>query len=44
MILRLYNCTGNLIDLTESSLEEEVSEEDLAKAKIALSIDETFKN
>ena len=44
IILRIYNCTGNLIDLTESVTNEAVSNEELERAKIALSIDSNFKN
>ena len=40
IILRLSNCTGNLIDLSKNS---EVSEEALTLSQIALSVDEGFK-
>ena len=43
MVLRFFNCTGNFIDLTECD-ENEVSWEEFVKAKIALSVDESFKN
>ena len=41
IILRLSNCTGNVIDFTESK--KTVTEEALKKSKTAMSIDETFK-
>ena len=34
MIFRIYNSTGNLIDLSEFNLEGEVTEEDLTKAQV----------
>ena len=40
IIFRFSNCTGNLINFVDS---KKASEEDISRAHIALSIDESFK-
>ena len=42
LLLRFSNCTGNIIDLSDRL--GEVSQEELALAQMALSIDDKFKN
>ena len=42
LVLRLKNCTGNLIDLSNTKIN--VSNRELAKGQVALSIDHHFKN
>ena len=42
LLIRLRNCTGNIIDLQAEPLE--VSEEELAVSRLTLSIDPKFKN
>ena len=42
LLLRFRNCTGNIIDLSDRLVE--VSQEELALAQMALSIDDKFKN
>ena len=43
MVLRFFNCTGNFIDFTEFDTQD-VTKEEIVKARIALSVDELFKN
>ena len=42
IILRLTNCTGNVIDLSENP-KKVVTEDAIKKGRTAISIDETFK-
>ena len=44
IILRFSNCTGNVIDLSELSARRKPTEDQLKKAKAALSIDDSFKS
>ena len=42
LVLRLKNCTGNMIDLENSNVT--VSDMELARGHVTLSVDEHFKN
>ena len=42
LIIRLKNCTGNIIDLTYTS--KQASKKEVAKGTIVRSVDFTFKN
>ena len=42
IVLRLKNCTGNIIDL--SIVNPQVNNKEIAKAQVALTIDFKFKN
>ena len=42
LVLRFKNCTGNVIDL--STAEHHVSDKEVAKGLVALTIDHKFKN
>ena len=42
LILRLKNCTGNLIDLTNTKIC--VDDQEISRGQVALSIDYHFKN